>query len=271
MIRRFTGPLLASALLVLPGAVALAETGALPALPDLPATDPVGLGTNTACADPAQVRLSALPPALVLVAVSAPCRAGEPVRIAHGGMSFAALMDDRGRYHVTLPALADPAEVSVTVGDDAAVSARQPVPDLASVTRLALGQRGRADLGLAADLPAMGDVPARRVDAQAPGLPTLAQGGFLTRLGDPALAAPHLAEVLTLPADRGGPVLSLLAGVTADNCGRDLLATLALSAPDRPPATGAISLALPDCDAVGERLVVSDADLRGLLVTAPAP
>ena len=273
MIRRATGPLLAVLALFLSlAAPALGETGAgeLPALPDLPKTEPLGLGGNEACDHPAEVALSHLPPALLLLTVSAPCRADERVRVTHGALGFAGVLDAKGRFHATIPALADPAEMSVSVGDDAPVTASHPVPDLTGVTRLAISTRGMAGLHLTADLPvgATGDQPARHIDAQAPGLPNLAQGGFLTRLGDPSLPGAQLAEVLTLSAPAA---LSLVAEVTPDTCDRDLLATLAFTTPDRPAATGAISLSLPACDAVGERLVVADVDLRRHLAGATAP
>jgi hypothetical protein len=270
-IRHIAGPALVLAALFLPlAAPALGETGAgtLPTLPDLPETEPLGLGGNVACDRPAEVGLSHLPPALLLLTVTAPCRADEPVRVTHGALAFAGVLDAKGRFHATVPALADPAELSVSVGDDVPVTARHPVPDMAGVTRLALSTRGAPGLHLAADLPAGAALPARRIDGQAPGLPSLAQGGFLTRLGDPALPGARLAEVLTLSAPS---TLSLVAEVTADTCGRDLLATLAFAAPGQSAATGAISLSLPGCDAVGERLVVADADLRRHLAGTVAP
>ncbi len=258
--------------LLLTGAVAHAEpAGTLPALPDLPQTEPVGLGENAACAAPARVTLSHLPPALALLVLSAPCRGGEPVRIVHGPLAFSAILDPQGRFHATIPALADPAEFSVAVGADLPVTARLPVPDLATVTRFALSTRGAPDLHLAADLPRADGGGSRQVDHRTPGLPTLAQGGFLTRLGDPGLPALHLAEVLTLPAAADAAQLAVMADVVPANCGRDMLATLALTAPGAPAKTGAISLSMPACDAVGERLVIADAPLRRALSVAVAP
>lgn len=250
---------------------ALAETGTLPELPDLPQTEPVGLGTNAACDAAPDVRLSHLPPALVLLSISAPCRAGEPVQIAHAALGFSVILDDRGRFNATVPAIADPAALTVTVGDGAPVTGTLPVPDLASVTRLVLSARAAPGLHLSADLPAAGERAARRVDHLAPGLPTLAQGGFVTRLGDPTSAAPYLAEVLTLPAGESGARVAITAEVVAANCARDLLAMLALTDPAHPAATGAISLSMPACDASGERLVIGDDPLRRLLTVASAP
>lgn len=264
--------LIGFATLVLSGPVAHAETaaGTLPALPDLPQTEPVGLGENAACAAPAKVTLSHLPPALALFVLSAPCRGGEPVRIAHGALSFAAILDAQGRFHATIPALTDPAEITVTVGDDAPVAASLPIPDLSTVTRLALSTRGAPDLHLAADLPLPDGGASRQVDHRAPGLPTLAQGGFLTRLGDPELPARQLAEVLTLPAVASAAQLAVVADVVPANCDRDLLATLALTTPGQPASTGAISLSMPACDAVGERLVIADTPLRRALSVGDA-
>lgn len=265
--------LIGFAALTLCGPIAHAETaaGALPALPDLPQTEPVGLGENTACDAPAKVTLSHLPPALALFVLSAPCRGGEPVRVTQGALAFAATLDAQGRFHATIPALADPAQFTVTVGDDAPVTATLPVPDLSIVTRLALSTRGAPDLHLMADLP-QADGGSRQVDHRAPGLPTLAEGGFLTRLGDPALPAKQLAEVLTLPAAADTAQVAVVADVVPANCGRDLLATLAMAAPGASATTGAISLSMSACDAVGERLVIADAPLRrALSVAAVAP
>lgn len=265
--------LIGFAALTLCGPVARAQTaGTLPALPDLPQTEPVGLGENSACDAPAEVTLSHLPPALVLFVLSAPCRGGEPVRITQGALAFAATLDAQGRFHATVPALADPAEFTVSVGDDAPVTATQPVPDLSTVTRLALGTRGAPDLHLAADLSLAEGGGLRQIDHRAPGLPTLAQGGFLTRLGDPALPARQLVEVLTLSADAADTAqVAVTADVVSANCGRDLLATLAMAAPGTTAATGGISLSMPACDAVGERLVIPDEPLRRALAGEVAP
>lgn len=257
--------------LALLAAPALAETGSLPALPDLPATEPVGLGANAACDTAPDIRLWHLPPALMLLSLSAPCRAGEPLQISHGALGFAVVLDDKGRFTATIPALADPAELSVTFGGGARVTASVPVPDLASVTRLVLNARAAPGLHLSADLPATGAQGPRRVDHQTPGLPTLAGGGFLTRLGDTSSPAPHLAEVLTLPVASDGAQLAVTAEVGPANCDRDLLLMLALGKAAQPVATGAISLSMPACDASGERLVIGDESLRRLLTVAAAP
>lgn len=240
---------------------------ALPDMPDLPVLEPQALGAGGACTTPPKASLATLPPALLMLTVTAPCQADTAVRITHGALGFAGLLDAEGRFTATIPALSDPARVTVTAGDAAPVDLTRPVPDLATVSRLALSVRGQTGLHLAADLP--GTTP-RRVDGDAPGLPTLGQGGFLTRLGDPSLPAPQLAEVITLPAARAAR-LSVVADVTPDNCDRDLLAMVLMAEPAAAPAAGAISLSMPGCDAVGEQLVISDDPLRRLLRVSATP
>lgn len=265
--------------------IAAAVGRALPDFPDLPAVDPEPLPTHTwlaarlgevtsdtvrpetmadrdydsfglVCAEPA-LSLVHLEPALLGLALTDPCHPGELVRISHAGMSFTGMTDDQGGYTATIPALAATGEVSVHLDSGRDLTAARLVPDLGSVARIALATRGPTGLHLSALLKGAEFGGPGHIHPENPGLPTLGLGGFLTRLGDPTLAQPVLAEVFTAPASKSDSQIEIVATVEAGNCGHDVLGTTFSQNGTVLPTTGAISFAMPDCDALGEVLVMN--------------
>ena len=95
------------------------------------------------CAEPA-LTLTHLKPAMLGLALTAPCHPNEPLRISHAGMSFTAMTDDHGSYTTTIPALAAKGEISVHLDRGRDLTAARLVPDLGSVSRIALATRGAA-------------------------------------------------------------------------------------------------------------------------------
>jgi len=67
---------------------------------------------------------------------------------------------------------------------------------------------------------------------------------------------PLLAEVYTYPA-MGSADVVIEAAVTAQTCGRELLGETLLSEAGRVTVTD-LTLAMPDCDAVGDFLVLNN-------------
>ena len=266
-------------------ALSAAVLRSVPDFPDLPAIEPLPLRATTqlatrlsdvtsdyirpetladreydtygiACAEPA-LTLTPLKSAMLGMALTAPCHPNEIVRISHAGMAFAAMTDDRGSFSATIPALAAQGEVSVHLEHGRDLSASRLVPDLGSVSRVALSTRGTAGLHLNAYINGAANGGPGHIRPDNIGLPTLGLGGFLVNLGDPTLAQPMLAEVFTVAAIKLAPRTEVVATVEPENCGHDVLGTIFTQQGTVLPTTGAISVAMPDCDALGD-LVVMD-------------
>ena len=85
-----------------------------------------------------------------------------------------------------------------------------------------------------------------------------AKGGFLTLLGDSTTENPMLAEVYTFPADANAkPDVVIEAAVTDSTCGREMLGETLSSLGGKVQVTD-LTLAMPDCDAVGDYLVLKN-------------
>ena len=87
-------------------------------------------------------------------------------------------------------------------------------------------------------------------------------------LGDDSVDLPMLAEVYTWPTDPAIDVaLQIEAEVTADSCGREMLGELLLSQRGVVEVTD-LSMAMPECDGVGDVLVLNNpvADMKLALI-----
>lgn len=153
--------------------------------------------------------------------------------------------------------------LSYASGDGAIAQAE--VPSLAFYDRTALQWRGESGLQLharemGAEYFADGHIwsgAQGSVEAAARG-----EGGFLTRLGDAAAPEPLLAEVYSFPAGtaqtNGDVSLSVEAEITSANCARDIAAQTLHWQSEGALATRELALAMPECDAVGDFLVLDD-------------
>ncbi len=81
-------------------------------------------------------------------------------------------------------------------------------------------------------------------------------------LGNPAVSAAQTAQVYTFPtklAKQGGDIeLSVEIEVTAANCGKDIEAQSLQTMPNSAPEVHSLDLAMPDCDAIGDFLVLKN-------------
>lgn len=203
------------------------------------------------CAAPS-LTLAAAVNAALDVTLAAPCHGGEAVILSHAGLGFRVRLDAQGRYGARLPALDPGGDLSARFDDGTMVDAARPVPDLGDHRRLTLATRGGAPLRLQAGV-----------------------GVRLTLLGDPTLPAPQLLQIADLPPglpQPGSPPpdLALIADVTPQSCGHDLLATTLLTAGTAAPRSDAISLAMPDC-APGAGAGHLSLDLSAQILAAPPP
>ncbi|MDQ2065111.1 hypothetical protein Q9295_01895 [Xinfangfangia sp. CPCC 101601] len=197
--------------------------------------------------------LSAAPQAMIAVALSAPCRQGERVVLRHAGLAVAEALSAEGDLILDLPALQADAQVSILFADAETLHASIEVPSAAMLHRTAV--QWIADdafqiyaLENGADYGEPGAVWS--------GAPASANGGYLVALGDPTLDLPMRAEIYTAPS-MGKIDLSIEANVTEVSCGRELLGEV-LELKDGQLSINELTLAMPDCDAIGDILVLKN-------------
>lgn len=255
--------------------VALAEPpAALPAPPVLPAQAkaPTRLAappvltaalalTPSEIACPTQLDLAVQPLAVLGLALLAPCHASERVVLRHGGLAITAKTSATGSLFLDLPALARDGAVSVLFADGTSASARIALPELVNFRRFGVQWLAGDAFQVhafegAADYGSPGDVSRANPQLPQPGVP--AKGGFLSLLGDDQVDLPMLAEVYTYPASADAPVrLVVEAAVTAQTCGRELLGETLSSEAGAATVTD-LTLAMPDCSAIGDILVLKN-------------
>jgi len=206
---------------------------------------PVAATTEAAVPDACAIslRLTARPGAMIDLALSAPCNAGERVVLRHAGLAFTAMTGPDGRLRQTIPAFAAEAMVAAYLDRSGIALASVTVPDLAAVSRFAVQVPWPAQFAL-------------RVDA--PG-----GGGDITRLGAPRMAAPILMQVYSGPSrDLAAIEPSIELRITEDVCGRTIPVATLLAHQGK-LTRSSISARLPLCGTNGDILV-----LKNLL---PAP
>lgn len=212
-----------------------------------------------------------LPGAMVDVTMSAPCAMNERLTVHHHGMMFTMATDANGLLNMVVPALMEEAVFVMAFANGDGAVAHTAVPDLANYDRLAIqwygaagfqlharefgagyGQPGHIWSGLVADNDAF------HTDAQ----------GFMVMLGNISIADTLIAEIYSFPAgmaQRDGTVnLSVEAQVTAANCGREIEARTIERLQGAPLKIQNTVLVVPDCDAVGNFMVLNNlvADLK---------
>ncbi|MES2433230.1 MAG: hypothetical protein V4586_05325 [Pseudomonadota bacterium] len=217
--------------------------------------------TEVADACPVSLELSNADNALIAITLVAPCHADERVVLKHAGLTVTAKTTLTGALFADLPALMQDAKVEVMFKDNTTVAASVAVPELAALRRFAVQWQQDDAFQLhgfedASDFGGPGDVSQATPHQPIAGAP--AKGGFLTLLGDASTDLPMLAQVYTYPKDsKIKPEIVVEAAVTEATCGRELLGqTLQTTA-------GAVkvsdmSLAMPECDAVGDYLVLKN-------------
>lgn len=224
----------------------------LPA-PAVPEMAPKAAEAPADCA--LDLALTAGPKAMIAVALTAPCRAGERVVLRHGGLAFAETLDAAGNLALDLPALNATGEVSVLFPDAEILRDAVAVPDAAATRRFAVQWMADDAFQLhafekGANYGEPGDVHA--------GQPLSPDGGLLVSLGDPGLDLPMLAEVYTWPADPAiAAEIVIESAVTQATCGRELLGETVVAQAGSVTVTD-LTLAMPGCDAVGDILVLKN-------------
>lgn len=175
------------------------------------------------------------------VSVSAPCHPGALLAVALGPLDVSLRAGPAGAASVLLPALASARTVTVRAPGEDPVTV--PSPGGAATELIALrSQAGQARLHMLAPDADHGSAGHIRADAAG-------------TLGMVRLGAPGTRIVEAAPDPAPGMAISVEVPVTAQNCGRDVRAELLRHAGGR-TRVHSLSLSVPDCDAIGEFLVL---------------
>lgn len=231
---------------------------------DLPVIEAAPAAIET---DPCEIVMTATPSAMAMVdvTVKAPCHSSSAVVFHHQGMMFTALTDDEGQVSVQIPALAEVAVFVAAFGDDMGAVAQTLVPDVSMVDRAVLQWQGAEGVQLhalefGATYGEIGHISAASVGDKMQ-METGA-GGYLTALGDSRAINPLMVEVYTFPTGivsrDGDVILNVEAEVTAANCGREVAAQSLQIAPNAVTSAMDLTMTMPDCDAIGEFLVLKN-------------
>ncbi len=235
-------------------------TPASAVLPEVATAPEQTLPQQTAACD-ITLDLMAAPSAMIGVTLLAPCHPNERVVLKHAGLAIAVMTTAGGALFTEIPALDASGQVSAVLADGTQSEAAVEIVDLASYRRFGVQWQGDDAFQVhgfenAANYGQPGDI-----NAANPGRPVAdapSKGGFLTALGDGTAQNPLFAEIYTYPLD---PTIKseivIEAAVTEKTCGRELLGeTLASSA--GAVVSSELTLSMPECDAVGDYLVLKN-------------
>lgn len=206
-----------------------------------------------------------LPLAIVSLSIAAPCQSNVPVTVHHQGMMFSIMTDDAGLATTLVPVLSENAFFISEFADGDSATTSVNVPELAQFDRAALQWEGVEAVRLhALEFGATYDSEGHIWAAAAGELDFVnpPASGFLIELGDPGIPTPMLAEVYTFPsgtASQDGTVaLSVEAEITDANCGQEIAAQSIQIDPVLGPNAIDLTMTMPNCDAIGEFLVLKN-------------
>lgn len=233
-----------------------------PEFPAAPAADTVA-AEGSSC-DPF-MSARAMDAALVQLTLAAPCHSAQPLTVHHEGLMFTATTDASGNARIMAPALREEAMFIAAFDDGTGAIAETSVSDLVNYDRVVLQWQGDAGfevhaMEFGANYGEQGHVwreAAREATDAATGT-----GGFLLELGQAVGDAPLLAEVYTFPsgkAPQAGTIsLSVEAEITVNNCAKDVSAQTLERTADASVRIADLTLSIPECEAIGEFLVLRD-------------
>lgn len=226
------------------------------------ATLPAAGTTETAeAACPVTLDLMSEPAAMIGLTLVAPCHPNERVVLQHAGLTVTAMTTATGALFTGLPALENPAQVTIVFADATRAAASTDIPDLAGLRRFGIQWQGEDFFDLHAfehnaAYGEPGDVSPQNTRDPSSLLP--AAQGFLTLLGDPTAPAPLLAEIYTWPADPAVKAdVVVEAVVTTDSCGQEMLGQTVSSVGGSAEVKD-LSVAMPECDAEGGYLLLKN-------------
>lgn len=203
--------------------------------------------------------------ALVKLSLEAPCLPNERLTMHHNGMMFTETTDDAGALDVVVPALAENAVFIASFSNSEGAVANVKMTTLDMFDRAVVQAEAFGSVGLHALEYGAGYEDAGHIWADAAGDiadAALGQGGFLLQLGNPDVTGATVAQVYTFPtglAEQSGDVeLSVEIEVTSMNCGHEIEAQALQVHAGSQPKVQTLDLTMPDCDAVGDFLVLKN-------------
>lgn len=212
---------------------------------------------------PVTLQLLAEPSGMIGLTLTAPCNANQRVVLRHAGLAVTGKTSRNGDLAVSLPAFGINAEVSVRFPAGDTVTSSLTVPDAATFRRYGVQWLGDDAFQLHAFENGAGYGERGHVSDADPQRPLAGEpqiGGFLLVLGDDRVDAPMLAEVYTYPQDQNATVRIVVeAAITKKTCAREILGETLAEVAGEVTITD-LTLAMPDCNAVGDILVLNNLD-----------
>ena len=218
---------------------------------------------DTAQSCPLSLDLKVEPSAMIGLSVVAPCHINQRLVLRHDGLSVTAKTSATGTLTTSLPAFSSDALVSIRFANGEIAEARLSVPQASAVRRFGVQWLGDDAFQVNAFENGAGYGEKGHVSAADPqrplaGLPQI--GGFLSVLGDDRVDQPMLAEVYTYPTDSNADVQIVVeAAITKSTCARDILGETLADVGGDVTITD-LTLAMPDCSAIGDILVLKNLD-----------
>jgi hypothetical protein len=197
------------------------------------------------------------PAATIDLSLFAPCDQNAAIVVSHEGLVFSALTSETGQLELSIPAMTLNAEVEISFATGRTLREQVTVPDIDKYDRIAVQWQGENGLSLNAFHENAAFGGPGHVSADNPFDANM--GGFLISLGDKAVPMPMMAEVFSAPSSqRDATHFSIEAPVTASSCDQVVTGeTIAMQA-GNPVAVFDLSLAMPDCGAIGEFVVLNN-------------
>jgi len=193
--------------------------------------------------------------AMVDLTLDAPCQTEASFAIYHQGMTISAMTDDLGLAQLSIPALNEHALFIVTFEDGASTMAQAFVSDMNDYDRAVLQWQGAHGFELHALRQSAGYGEDGHIWK---GVNGSAETGMVASFtnGD------YAAEIYTYPAGQSSSTSSIQLNVEAviqdQNCGKVINAQAIQIGPNRTTGITDLEMTLPDCNAVGEILVLKN-------------
>ena len=231
-----------------------------------PEAPPAAIKPAPVQADACRATLDVVPAAngMLDLTLLSPCKPSTRVVLRHGGLAVAGRTSTGGALFTALPAMESSGAVSAMFPDGTIARGAAPV-DLSGVHRFAVQWMADDQFGLNAYQGGAAWGTPGHVHAGARGLPEAATG-WLMPLGDASVDLPMLAQVYTWPAKPADIAIDIEAPVTEATCDRELLGET-LESQAGVVVRSDITLAMPDCTAVGDFLVLNNL-LAGMTTAA---
>ena len=205
--------------------------------------------------------LTPAPAGTVSLSFRAPCDGGAQVDIRQGLVLASQMLDETGRMMIRMPALTEDVSISVTLNEET-LSADLSVPNALDFQHVVLMWDGPQHLRLNAFEFGAARNEIGHVWSGAPKTPVRAsrgRGGFLTRLTTDTGPS---AEIYSVPSGRalmrGVVRLVVEAEITQASCGRIAYAKAIQPTAFRRQSETDVEVALPDCDRIGEVVLLQN-------------